>query len=323
MPSPPSPPCTRCASPLEASDLRCAICGQVTAERAPVENAVRVQLLRCKGCAAAVSFDAKAQGLACAFCGEVLRLETIDDPPEEIEGWLPFTVDRDAARRALRRWQSSLGFFHPADLTARAKVEEVRPLWWVGWVFDARARISWTADSNEDSRRSYWAPHAGQTDMVFDDLLVSASRGLLEVETAALAAGYDLSTVRAAPEGVEEAIHERFDVRRSLARRLITDAIRRVAAGLVEKRRVPGSRVRKLKVVPLLRALETRRYAFPAWVMTYRYRDECYRAVVSGQDAAFVHGRAPLSTAKILLVGAAGVVLLLVLGAVLVGGLAR
>ncbi|MEW6074302.1 MAG: hypothetical protein AB1726_17120 [Planctomycetota bacterium] len=294
-------PCPRCASPLEAGDLRCAICGQATPAAEAPAAAARVEFLRCQGCAAAVAYDAALQGLACAFCGEVLELAAVEDPPEDVEGWLPFTVDRAGARAALRRWQSERGFFRPGDLAARARVEALRPLWWVGWVFDARARISWTADSNEGARRSFWAPHAGQADMVFDDLLVPASRGLSLAETAALAPGYDLTSVQAAPAGAPDAVFERFDVQRSLARRLVAEALHRAAADRVERSKVPGSRARKVQVVPFLRALETRRYGFPAWVLAYRYGDRVFRAVVCGQDAERVVGQAPVSAARILL----------------------
>jgi hypothetical protein len=311
----PEPTCERCASPLERGDLRCAICGQATPADASPAAVVRVELLRCEGCGAAVGYDAKAQGLACAFCDSVLRLETNADPMEEVEAYLPFRIDRAAARGALRRWQASLGFFRPGDLTSRTRVEQLRPLWWVGWVFDAQARITWAADSNEGSRRSQWAPHSGKRDMVFDDLLVSASRGLSERETTALVAHYDLSTANPAQEEVEGAVVERFDVQRSLARRLVTDALHRTAAIRVQNRYVPGSRIRKLSVAAKLFALDTRRYAFPAWVLTYRYGEDVYRAVVSGQDAGGVVGKAPYSLTRILLAvgaGIAGLVLLLV-----------
>ena len=52
----------------------------------------------------------------------------------------------------------------------------------------------------------------------------------------------------------------------------------------------------------LLRKLATRRLSFPAYVMAYRYKDNLYRAVVCGQDVSCVHGSAPYSLAKIVLV---------------------
>jgi hypothetical protein len=46
--------------------------------------------------------------------------------------------------------------------------------------------------------------------------------------------------------------------------------------------------------------LETRRCAFPSYVLAYRYRGRLYRVVISGQDAARLLGSAPVSVAKIL-----------------------
>ncbi len=71
------------------------------------------------------------------------------------------------------------------------------------------------------------------------------------------------------------------------------------------KRYIPGSQYRNLEVDVLLRRLVTRRCAFPVYVLAYRYRGDLYRAVINGQDARVVHGRAPWSIAKIALVAGA------------------
>lgn len=303
MEAPHQTSCQRCRSPLERGDLRCAICGQVVpAGGGEVREAAEVEVLRCEGCGAAASFDARSQGLSCPFCDSVMHLESIEDPMEQTQAWLPFTAEAGEARQALGRWLSGLGWFRPADLTPSARLESLRPLWWVGWAFDARARISWTADSNAGSRRSDWAPHSGQVELAFDDLLVSASRGLTDRETARLGGHYDLASARPAPEGAgEEATVEQFDVQRSQARARILAAIERVAAARVEADCVPGTRRRKVKTATLLEGLSTRRLAFPAYVLAYRYKDELYRAVVCGQDASCVEGSAPYSIARIAL----------------------
>ena len=49
-------------------------------------------------------------------------------------------------------------------------------------------------------------------------------------------------------------------------------------------------------------SLKTRRLAFPAWVLAYRYREELYRVVISRQDPKCVRGKAPFSIAKLFLV---------------------
>lgn len=52
----------------------------------------------------------------------------------------------------------------------------------------------------------------------------------------------------------------------------------------------------------VLQHLITRRFAFPSYVLAYRYRGELHRVVISGQDASCVVGKAPYSVAKILAV---------------------
>lgn len=310
--------CERCESPLEPGDIRCAICAQAAPRTVASRDRAEVKVLRCSGCGAVVAYDPERQAPTCTFCESVVELETLEDPPERIREHLPFTVSREEAAAALRGWLGRRGWFRPSDLTSASRVEVVRPLWWVGWVFDGEALVSWAADSNAGSRRSSWAPHAGETGMEFDDILVSASRGLTDAEVEAIGPGYRLETAREEPEGADGATIEQYDVQRSQARERIVLAIESIARHRVEVDHVPGSRKRKVQVAVLLRRLVTRRVAFPAWVTTYRYREKLFRAVVCGQDAERVQGSAPISLAKVGLTALAVVLLLAILVAVIV-----
>jgi hypothetical protein len=302
--------CSRCRTPLEAGDLRCAVCAQPVPSSgdAPPESIARI--LRCEGCGAAVTYSAEHQGTRCAFCGAVTHLEQPVDPIEAAQGFLPFRVQPDEAAASLRGWLRSLGFFRPSDLAQAATVDNVRPLFFAAWVFEADALVSWAADSNEGSRRSAWAPHAGQAPMRFDGVLVSASRGLAADEVEKLACGYDLRTAKGETDGPEGAIVERFDVQRSAARAIIAQAVTATARERVERDHVPGTRVRNCHVGLLLQGLVSRRLCMPAYVMAYRYGDRVYRAIVHGQDARIAFGDAPISLRKIaVLVGAAALVI--------------
>jgi hypothetical protein len=293
-------PCARCASPLERDDLRCPICSQAApaTERRDREDAT-VEVLRCEGCGAAVTYSVRAGAPKCAFCGSVARLETSTDPMEQTEQFLPFTVSRDEATGAYRDWLRGLGFFRPSDLASAARLESLKALWWVGWVFEADALVSWVADSDHGRRRAPWAPHAGQLEMPFRDILVAATRGLSEAETSQLASSYRLETARGRPEGGgAEPIVERFDLRRSAARRRVLEAMGRLAEQRVKDGHVPGSRFRNFAASILLRRLVTLRYAFPAWVIAYRYRGRLFRTVISGQDPSCIRGEAPYSAWK-------------------------
>lgn len=293
--------CGRCRSPVEATDLRCAVCGLPTpAERAAVQAAV-VQVLRCESCGAAVSYDVNARAPKCGFCGSVMHVETPEDPLEEARAYLPLTVDARAAQAGLRTWLSGLGFFRPSDLGAAATIDSLKPLWWVGWVFDAEVVVSWCADSEVNSRRAAWAPHAGQQALSLKRVLVPASRGLSDEECRAIAAGYNVATAGPPPPAQEGVLIERFDVQRSAARAAIAAGLERAAMGNANTW-VPGKRRRKLAVAVLPTRLTSDRLAFPAYVLAYRYKEKLYRAVVNGQDAAVITGKAPYSIAKILAV---------------------
>ncbi len=298
--------CRRCESDISTDDLRCPICNLTTpaSEVADRPESV-VDILRCSGCGAAMTYDVAKRAAACAFCGSVLEVEHPADPLEQAQTLLPFTVDSPIARRAFSTWLGSLGWFRPGDLRTDARLETIQALRWVGWVFDARAEVSWAADTDADTRRSDWAPHAGQVELEYDDVVVPATRGLTPEEVAVLLPSYDLAPVASATDLVDDATVEQFDVPRSTARARLVEAVERLALKRLEGRHLRGRRVRNLKAATVLRGLEARRFALPAWVLAYRYKDRLYRTVLSGQDATCLKGEAPYSAARIAVVVAA------------------
>lgn len=295
--------CGRCGSQLEIEDLRCAICGLAAPLRARDEHAAAQALVvRCDRCGAAVAYSVQDQAPRCGFCGALGHVERPVDPIEQAAFFIPFAVDPAQAQTALRTWLASLGFFRPPDLSTEATVQSLQPLWWVGWMCTTRALVSWAADSDAGSNRAQWAPHAGQQELDFEHLLVTASRGLTERECAELAVHYDLGQARNEPYGPPRALVERFDVPRSEARHRVCDAIRRSAEHELVHGIVPGSRHRNVKSVVLLRELATDRFALPVYVMAYWYGGRMYRALVHGQRPEFVIGTAPVSWFRIAVV---------------------
>lgn len=306
--------CERCESRLEAGDLRCPICNLTCPEtRSEDRPETGVDVLRCSGCGAAMTYDVRERAAACAFCGSVLEVEQPADPLETADRLIPFTVDRGPAESAFRTWLASLGWFRPGDLASGARLEMLQPLRWVAWVFDAHATVSWAADTDRDARRADWAPHAGLAELEFDDVVVPATRGLSEAEAAFLIPSYDLAWPPTRSDVVARAEVERFDVPRSTARRRLVAAVEELARRRLRDAHIPGRRIRNLATSTVLRGLEARRVALPAWVLAYRYRGRLYRTVLSGQDPARLLGSAPYSPARILAAVAAGVILLLTL----------
>ena len=254
-----------------------------------------------------MTYQIARRAAACAFCGSVLEVERPADPVEEAEDRLPFTVDSAAAHQAFAVWLGSLGWFRPGDLRTDARLETIQRLRWVGWIFDARAEVSWAADTDAGARRSDWAPHAGVTELEYDDVVVPATRGLTREEVAHLLPSYDLASASDGTDLVDDATAERFDVPRSTARARLVEAVDRLARRRLQERHLPGSRVRNLKISTILRGLEARRVAFPAWVLAYRYKDRLFRFLVNGQTGRAT-GQKPTSTRKIVMAVVIGIV---------------
>ncbi len=302
--------CGRCDSPLEIEDLRCPICNQAAPLTAPTDAPeATVEVMRCDSCGATVTYSVRELAPSCVFCGSVTRLEVPKDPLEQTGFFLPMTVTRDQAVAAYTRWLRGLGWFRPANLGSESSLESLTPLWWVGWVFSAHATVSWAADSDLGARRADWAPHAGQVEFEFDHIVASASRGLSAEETDHLADTYDLNSAGREPVSDGGAtIVEQFDVPRSGARQRVAAMLERLARKRLEDTYIPGNRFRNIHTSILLRRLVTRRYAFPSYVLAYRYRGKLYRIVISGQDSTRILGAAPYAVAKIVLSGCLGLV---------------
>lgn len=298
--------CTRCATPLEAGDLRCAVCALPVAFAPRAGLTAHAQILRCIECAAAIAYDANKQAPACGFCGAVMRIEQPIDPIEVAQLRLPFAVDRTTAQLALCTWLGRRGFFAPKTLRDEAVIETLQPLCWAAWIVNAKAQVSWTADSDAGANRSKWAPHAGTVSIELGNIAVPASRGLTNQECTRLVPYYDLGEVTgvssssASPGEAEEvpAMIESFDAQRSAARATVQAAIEAVAKVRVRPE-IPGSDVRNIRVSCMIERQTTDRVALPAWVLAYRYRGSPYRAIISGQRADQVFGTSPTDWLKV------------------------
>ena len=300
---PPPLHCTRCFSGVEAGDLRCPVCYLAVPESTcAAQPVVRVQVLRCGSCGAAMEYRAALQAAQCAFCGGVLKLEEFADPAEEMGRRLPFKVNRAQATESYRQWISRQGFFRPLNLASAARLETLRALWWAGWVVNVGARATWTADSDAGAQKAKWAPHAGECHSEFSGLVIPATRGLSAVECERLVPTYELTDGVAGGAKEVEAEVESFDLPRSFARSTILRAIQQLMEQRIRAREIPGTKFRNLQASVHLRRLATQRAGFPAYVIGYRYRGRLYRTVISGQDATCVIGESPRSVGKLLLV---------------------
>jgi DNA-directed RNA polymerase subunit RPC12/RpoP len=303
----------------------------------PIEEGLRlaargfgtpVTQVSCRECGATVNVTPGEQTARCAFCGsqQVLAQEA---PGTAIrpESLVPFKVDKAGANRRFEEWLGGL-WFRPNDLKRMAKLQEMGGVYIPFWTFDAWARSDWTAEAgyhyyetewttdangNQVTRqvqRTRWVPAAGQRQDFFDDTLVCASRGLPPELVAKLDTFDTKQLTSYRPEFLAGWRAESYAVDLmpawGSAQQRMTEVQRSRCSS-----DVPGDTQRNLTVHNQFSRVTFKHVLLPIWIAAYRYGDRPYQFLVNGQTGEVV-GKAPWSTAKIVLAILAAVLLVTV-----------
>lgn len=350
-------PCTGCGAPLRFSardqSLACPHCGAVNAAvrppapagpwdrggtvAAPEEQdyarALRdldagaeveeTATLRCPGCGAEVSFDARTLADVCPFCATGLaKTDAHAHRHPKPGGVLPFALTEAEARGRMKAWLGRL-WFAPSGLARYA--EAGRPIAGVylpHYTYDAEGSARYRGQRGDayfvtrnvvidgksrvvQERRVRWTPASGAVAARFDDVLVAAS------DTAAEAGGggawdldamlpYDtqyLAGFRA--EAPQLALDQGF----VQAQAIMTGHLERLA-----RADIGGDEQRIEALAPRFEAVSFKHVLLPVWLAAYRYRGRAYRVVINGRTGA-VSGARPWSVWKIAVAVAIGLVL--------------
>jgi DNA-directed RNA polymerase subunit RPC12/RpoP len=304
----------------------------------PIEEGLRlaargfgtpVTQVSCRECGATVNVTPGEQTARCAFCGsqQVLAQEA---PGTAIrpESLVPFKVDKAGANQRFEEWLGGL-WFRPNDLKRMARLQEMGGVYIPFWTFDAWARSDWTAEAgyhyyetewttdangNQVSRqvqRTRWVPAAGQRQDFFDDTLVCASRGLPPDLVAKLETFDTKQLTPYRPQFLAGWRAESYAVDLmpawGSAQQRMTEVQRSRCSS-----DVPGDTQRNLAVHSQFSHVTFKHVLLPIWIAAYRYGDKPYQFLVNGQTGEVV-GKAPWSTAKIVLAILAAVLLITVI----------
>jgi LSD1 subclass zinc finger protein len=300
--------CSVCRSLLDEEDLFCPNCGteapkQEQPARAGESGRVATYNFQCSGCGASMSYDASAGSLRCPFCASVELVPQKDAKILSPRRVVPFTVGRDNAVAAMRRWLGR-GFFRPGNLAAQAAVVQMQPVYVPYWIFDARTHTHWTADTDQTppAARAHWYPLAGEHRGSYAGLLIGASGALTPRETADLCP-FDLAA-GVPPEQVDldNITVEQFSVPRKYARPLAQGGLEQLESEACTAAYVPGQ-ARNVHANVLIDGMSSEPVLLPVWIMAYRYKDRVYRFLVNGQSGRAT-GSAPVSWLKVLMIPA-------------------
>lgn len=309
--------CEVCGALLDEEDLFCANCGTEAPDQqatsAPVaQSRASTHNFRCQGCGASMSYDARAGALRCPFCGSEELEAQLDARVLAPQGVVPFQLEKQRAVGIMRDYLGR-GFWRPGDLSQRADVVEMTPVYVPYWVFRAKTHTYWTADTSQTpaGARGDWFPLSGEHRGVYEGVLVGASGALTPGETTALCP-FNLATALHPDEiDLECVTVEQFTVMRKYARPLARTGLERLETEACAGRYVPG-RSRNVRVNTRIEDLTSEPMLLPVFVMAYRYQERVFRFLVNGQTGKAT-GEAPLSKTKMVVAVVAACVALLLL----------
>ncbi|NQU20802.1 MAG: hypothetical protein HQ567_05925 [Candidatus Nealsonbacteria bacterium] len=316
-----------CQSLIDEEDLFCANCGTEAPRRnddpQPVGNAARTAThnFDCSGCGASMSFDATVGSLQCPFCASVDMVEKKDAKIIAPTKVVPFKLSRASAVAAMRQWLGR-GFFRPSNLSQRAAVVQMQPVYVPYWIFRAGTHTHWTADTSHTpgGARGDWFPMSGEHRGDYPGLLIGASRALQPGETSRICP-FDLDA-GVPPEEVdlEQVTVEQFSMPRKYARPLARGLVEEMEAKTCAGRYVPG-RSRNVHANVRIESMSSEPVLLPVWIMAYRYKDQLYRFLVNGQTGRAT-GLAPFAWWKAAAIAGlvlAGAIALLLCSGVIAG----
>jgi len=277
-----------------------------------------VKEVQCETCGAISEHDPKIAASDCAFCGsDQLHLYNATEDLIRPESVLPFMVNKDKAAGDFKGWVSGL-WFRPNALKKMSRLAKVDGVYVPAWTFDAETRSSWRAEAGHyyyetetytemvdgkpqrktrQVRKTRWVPANGSRRDSFDDVMVSASKGLEQSLFNGLLP-FNLGELRGySTQFLAGFTAERYQVNLEsgfqIAKSQMDATIQSNCAS-----DVPGDTHRNLRVSSRYSDETFKHVLLPIWIAAYDYQGKVYRYLVNGQSGK-LHGTAPYSVVKI------------------------
>ncbi len=308
--------------------------GSVSVETRAIEASGSTRTFRCENCGSEVDAPREQRSLRCPFCdsayvAELPLEQRTSQRPEFIIG---FEVSREKAQELFFQWIGKNSFFRPGDLVTKAATEKQQGVYIPFWHFSMKAKSEWSAQIGEHWYRTEtytvknsegkseirtrtvqeteWWPLTGIYRKYYSGYLVSASKGLSQVEALAIQP-FQLNTMmRYRPMYLAGWMSEEYSVSRDEALTVTQQEFRARERNSIS-RFLPGDVQSGLTVQTELEVGGSDLILLPIHVLSYRYGDKIYRFLVNGQTGK-VHGEKPWSGSRITAVVVAIALLVLV-----------
>lgn len=278
--------------------------------------------LQCQNCSATVVVEAGQRTASCPYCASpqvIERPPSKDLPnPEFVVG---FALAQQPAMELAQRWLRKRSIFTVSGVR-KASIDAIRGVYLPVYLYSGTGHTRFAAEigerytvrrNNKTQRKTEWRPLQGVRSEYVTDVVVTASRGVGNVELE-LVEPFDLRAIhRYEPAMIAGWLAEEpslsFAECLDMARR---EALSRVGGRLAGF--MPGDTHRGLRYETRFQQESLVLVLVPLWVLALRYRADKppFRLLINGQTAK-AWGKAPLSWVKIALAVAAVLLPLLAL----------
>lgn len=264
-----------------------------------------ISMITCHVCGANTVFDEHIISDACSFCTSHLSIADLSKSTcIKPSGILPFSIDKNTASEAFRKWVASR-WFAPKDLIETAKnPEKLTGIYLPFWIFHAETNSKYKGERGEyeilgSSGRQYmeWEDVSGSMKNKVKDIIVPASHSINAKYLEALNPwnlegivtpehkflnGFKAENYQLSPEnGFLEA--------KTYMNNLILINIKNKIGGDAQKISALNTDFSIVKFNYVL---------MPVWLSSFKYNEKLYQFVINASTAE-VQGEHPKSTVKI------------------------
>lgn len=282
---------------------------------------------KCPSCGAELVTDSTTAATFCFYCHNPVIMTGQLSGEYTPDSVIPFAIPKEQVKEQLIAWCKKKkyiddGFFSDMQL------EKLTGVYFPFWLVDGSVRATYAARSNSlrvwrigdieyTETTQYAHVRAGRVD------INELTMGALSREDADLLNGvypYDLSGVKKFDmKYLSGFMAEKRDIEQKELKAKATETARAVAQERLEDTVVGYGAVTGQNLQINSEDFDWKYALMPAWMMTYKYKDELYYFAMNGQTGK-IAGRVPVSTKKINRLAGIIAVIGLVLGA-LMGGM--
>ena len=239
-----------------------------------------MKAVRCSQCGGAVGAGVGEPAPKCMFCGSA-AVEPFEAELVQPEQAIPFVLEGSEVDARFRAWASE-GWFTPSELKDASL--HLRRLMVPAWVFRGFLEVHWSGQARARSASGY-RPVTGRFDLTLHQLLVPASRTLLQGELDALGT-WDEDEL--APFDAE-ANEVPFEVSELSAEG--AQARGRRAAIAMARAEAEAQCDRAVRVAPVVGGLRGEPVWLPLWIGTFEHDETAHRVLVHGVTGVLVGHR--------------------------------